>query len=96
MDEAMEKVRFIERRLIFVDDLKNLCEDKKLYTMGDEECLAKMLNKCKKPNITTEDIIEIAKDIHIYSRLPEGMEFTDQCSEIAGISHSFFERIIID
>ena len=96
MDEAMEKVRFIERRLIFVDDLKNLCEDKKLYTMGDEECLAKMLNKCKKPNITTEDIIEIAKDIHIYSRLPEGMEFTDLCSEIAGISHSIFERIIID
>ena len=34
MDEAMEKVRFIERRLIFVDDLKNLCEDKKLYTMA--------------------------------------------------------------
>ena len=48
----MEKVRFIERRLIFVDDLKNLCEDKKLYTMGDEECLAKMLNKCKKPRIS--------------------------------------------
>ena len=96
MDEAMEKVRFIERRLIFVDDLKNLCENKKLYTMGDEECLGKMLDKCKKSNIKTEDIIEIAKDIHIYSRLPEGMEFTDLCSEIAGISHSFFERIIID
>ncbi len=96
MDEAMEKVRFIERRLIFVDDLKNLCEDKKLYTMGDEECLAKMLNKCKKPNITTEDIIEIAKDIHIYSHLPDGMEFTDLCSEIAEISHSFFEGIMMD
>lgn len=96
MDETMEKVKFIERRLIFADDLKNLCKDKKLYTMGDEECLGKMLDKCKKSNITTEDIIEIAKDIHIYSRLPEGMEFTDQCSEIAGISHSFFERIIID
>lgn len=96
MDETMEKVKFIERRLIFADDLKNLCRDKKLYTMGDEECLGKMLDKCKKSNIKTEDIIEIAKDIHIYSRLPEGMEFTDQCSEIAGISHSFFERIIID
>ena len=96
MDETMEKVKFIERRLIFADDLKNLCKDKKLYTMGDEECLGKMLDKCKKPNITTEDIIDIAKDIHIYSRLPEGMEFTDLCSEIAGISHSFFERIIID
>ena len=96
MDETMEKVKFIERRLIFADDLKNLCKDKKLYTMGDEECLGKMLDKCKKSNITTEDIIEIAKDIHIYSRIPEGMEFTDLCSEIAGISHSFFERIIID
>ena len=96
MDETMEKVKFIERRLIFADDLKNLCKDKKLYTMGDEECLGKMLDKCKKSNITTEDIIEIAKDIHIYSHLPEGMEFTDLCSEIAGISHSFFERIIID
>lgn len=96
MDETMEKVKFIERRLIFADDLKNLCKDKKMYTMGDEECLGKMLDKCKKSNITTEDIIEIAKDIHIYSRLPEGMEFTDLCSEIAGISHSFFERIIID
>ena len=96
MDETMEKVKFIERRLLFADDLKNLCRDKKLYMMGDEECLGKMLDKCKKSNITTEDIIEIAKDIHIYSRLPEGMEFTDPCSEIAGISHSFFERIIID
>ena len=55
-----------------------------------------MLNKCRKPNITTEDIIEIAKDIHIYSHLPEGMDFTDLCSEIAEISHSFFERIAMD
>ena len=96
MDETRERIKFIERRLLFADDLKNLCRDKKLYTMGDEECLGKMLDKCKKSNIKTEDIIEIAKDIHIYSRLPEGMEFTDLCSEIAGISHSFFERIIID
>lgn len=92
----MERIKFIERRLIFADDLKNLCADKNLYTMGDEKCLGKMLNKCRKPNITTEDIIEIAKDIHIYSHLPEGMDFTDLCSEIAEISHSFFERIAMD
>ncbi|MCI9634442.1 MAG: hypothetical protein HFH18_14705 [Ruminococcus sp.] len=92
----MERIKFIERRLIFADDLKNLCADKNLYTMGDEKCLGKMLNKCRKPNITTEDIIEIAKDIHIYSHLPEGMDFTDLCSEIAEISHSFFERITMD
>ena len=96
MDETMERIKFIERRLIFADDLKNLCADKNLYTMGDEKCLGKMLNKCRKPNITTEDIIEIAKDIHIYSHLPEGMEFTDLCSEIAEISHAFFERIMMD
>ena len=96
MDETMERIKFIERRLIFVDDLKNLCADKNLYTMGDEKCLGKMLNKCRKPNITTEDIIEIAKDIHIYSHLPEGMDFTDLCSEIAEISHAFFERIMMD
>ncbi len=96
MDETMERIKFIERRLIFADDLKNLCADKNLYTMGDEKCLGKMLNKCRKPNITTEDIIEIAKDIHIYSHLPEGMDFTDLCSEIAEISHSFFERITMD
>lgn len=94
--ETMERVKFIERRLIFVDDLKKLCTDKKLYTMGDEECLGRMLDKCKKPNITTEDIIEIAKDIHIYSHLPDGMEFTDLCFEIAEISHTFFEGITID
>lgn len=92
----MEKVKFIERRLIFADDLKKLCKDKKLYGMGDEECFGKLLDKCKKPNITTEDIIEIAKDIHIYSRLPDGMEFTDLCYEIAEISHSFFERTMMD
>lgn len=92
----MERIKFIERRLIFADDLKNLCADKNLYTMGDEKCLGKMLNKCRKPNITTEDIIEIAKDIHIYSHLPESMDFTDLCSEIAEISHSFFERIAMD
>ena len=96
MDETMERIKFIERRLIFADDLKNLCADKNLYTMGDEKCLGKMLNKCRKPNITTEDIIEIAKEIHIYSHLPEGMEFTDLCSEIAEISHAFFERIMMD
>ena len=96
MDETMERIKFIERRLIFVDDLKNLCADKNLYTMGDEKCLGKMLNKCRKPNITTEDIIEIAKEIHIYSHLPEGMDFTDLCSEIAEISHAFFERIMMD
>ena len=39
---------------------------------------------------------EIAKDIHIYSHLPDGMEFTDLCSEIAEISHSFFEGIMMD
>ena len=55
-----------------------------------------MLNKCRKPNITTEDIIEIAKDIHIYSHLPESMDFTDLCSEIAEISYAFFERIMMD
>ncbi len=96
MDETMERIKFIERRLIFADDLKNLCADKNLYTMGDEKCLGKMLNKCRKPNITTEDIIEIAKDIHIYSHLPEGMDFTDLCSEIAEISYAFFERITMD
>lgn len=92
----MEKIKFIERRLIFVDELKKLCEDKKLYEIGDEECFRNLLDKCKKPNITTEDIIEIAKDIHIYSRLPDGMEFTDLCYEIAEISHSFFERIMME
>ena len=91
----MEKVKFIERRLIFVDDLKNLCMAKKWYTLGDQECFEKMLNKCKKSNITTEDIIEIAKDIHVYSYL-SGMEFTDLCYEIAEIAHSYFERIILD
>lgn len=96
MDETMERIKFIERRLIFADDLKNLCADKNLYTMGDEKCLGKMLNKCRKPNITTEDIIEIAKDIHIYSPLPESMDFTDLCSEIAEISYAFFERITMD
>lgn len=92
----MEQIKFIERRLIFVDDLKKLCTDKQLYTMGDDECFGNMLDKCKKPNITTEDIIEIAKDILIYSHLPDGMEFTDLCFEISEISHSFFESIIID
>ena len=68
-----------------------------LYLLHDimSRC-QKMLNKCRKPNITTEDIIDIAKDIHIYSHLPEGMDFTDLCSEIAEISHSFFERIAMD
>ena len=27
----MERIKFIERRLIFADDLKNLCADKNLY-----------------------------------------------------------------
>ncbi len=91
----METVKFIERRLIFVDDLKNLCAAKKWYTLGDQECFEKTINRCKKPNITTEDIIAIAEDIHLYSNL-SGVEFTDLCHEIAEISHSFFERIFFE
>lgn len=34
----MSEIKYIERRLIFVDDLKQLCMDKKWYTMGDEQC----------------------------------------------------------
>lgn len=95
MDETMVKVEFIARRLIFVDDLKNLCEKQKWYTMGDSESFSRLLDKCRKANITVDDMIEIAKDIHLHSRQSD-MDFTEFCNEIAEISHTYFERVIID
>lgn len=91
----MGKIKYIERRLIFVDDLKNLCADSKWYTMGDHNDFTEMLAKCKKCNITTDDIIEIAKDIHLHSDLPD-MDFTELCFEISEITHTFFEAISVD
>lgn len=91
----MGTIKFIERRLIFVNELKKLCVDHQWYTMGDDECYEKLFEKCNKPNITTEDIVEIAKDIHLYSNLQD-MEFTDLCSQISEIAHTFFEAIPID
>lgn len=90
----MSEIKYIERRLIFVDDLKQLCMDKKWYTMGDEQCFLQMLDKCKKSNITTEDILEIAKDIHVYTETSK-LNFIEMCSDIANITKSFFEQIVI-
>lgn len=63
--------------------------------MGDEQCFSQMLKKCRKSNITTEDIIEIAKDIHLYTETSK-LNFIEMCSDIANIAVSFFEQITID
>lgn len=87
-----EDLKINERRVIYYDDLRQLCISNNWYTKGDCNSYSKMLSKAGKSNITTNDIVEIAKDIYSHSNLQD-MDFTSLCFMIADISYTFFYEV---
>ena len=81
--------KFIEKRVLYNDDLRNLCISKNWYTKGDNEQYSKLLKKCN-DNMTTEDIIEIAEDILQHSKTEHYLESI--AFEISKMMYSFFEE----
>lgn len=81
-----------ETRKLDMYDLRTLCIKHNWYTRGDNEEYGNLLtfaNDCD--NITTEDIVKIATNIHEHSEIGE-YEIPDICFAIAEICHSFFEE----
>lgn len=89
------KKKIVETRKIFWDDLRNLCIKNHWYTCGTVKEYQKMLDICKKDNITTKDIVKIAQDIMEHSNKEENAdrELTNYCFEIARIAVSLFEEV---
>lgn len=87
------KHEYREVRKIRVDDLRNLCIKNRWYTRGDNAAYNHLLNDLagNKENITTEDIVEIAKDILEHSNTDQ--ELTSICFDVARIAVSFFEEV---
>lgn len=87
--------KIIETRKIFWNDLRNLCIRNNWYTCGTVQEYQKMLNMCKKDNITTNDIVTIAQDIMDHSNKEENeeRELTSYCFEVARIATTLFEEV---
>ena len=87
------KKRYTEVRIIFADDLRNLCITKGWYTRGADKEYSHMLHvlAAEGKNITTEDIVEIAEDIMEHSDTDQ--ELTSICFDIAKIAVTFFEEV---
>lgn len=86
------KHEYREVRKIRKDDLRNLCIANRWYTRGDNAAYNHLLNDLAgdKENITTDDIVEIARDILEHSDTNE--ELTSICFEVARIAVTFFEE----
>ena len=83
---------FKDRRILYRDDLRNLCIKKQWYTRGDCAEYENMLSMTGdgKKHITTSDIVAIAEDIMAHTDEPE-RSIESYCFEIAKISCTFFE-----
>lgn len=79
-----------EFRQLSKSDLRSLCIRQNWYTCGNNEEYSNMLNKANKGNITTNDIVAIAKDIKEHSNTNH--DITSICFEIAKICYSLFEE----
>jgi len=78
-----------EFRKLSMNDLLNLCVEKKWYTLGDNDEYQEMLEMSYKPNLTTNDIAEIANNIKDHSNTEQ--DITGICFEIAKKCYSLFE-----
>lgn len=57
------KYGYIEKRVLFSDDLRSLCCLRGWYTCGTSSQYDRLLSSVKDKVITTDDIVEIATDI---------------------------------
>lgn len=87
------KYGYREVRRIYAEELRNLCVEKGWYTRGTGSEYCHLLNDLahEKENITTDDIVEIAKDILEHSDTDQ--ELTSVCFDVARIAETMFEKI---
>lgn len=76
------------RRTLCTENLRILCIKNDWYRCGDNDDYAHMLNKAKKGNITSNDIVSIARDIITHSNLTSD-DLLWVCDEILSITRSF-------
>ena len=87
-----------ERRMLTRDDLRQLCIKKNWYTRGtngDYEWMLNRIEEHEKENLTTYEIVFIAKNIYQYSDPDYWKDCDDPilniCFEIARVCNTFFE-----
>jgi hypothetical protein len=80
-----------EVRKINHEDLMQLCISQSWYTKGSKEQFENLLDYADSiKNVTTENIIHIAKNILEHSNQGSPLEL--YCYAVAKICHSFFEQ----
>lgn len=87
--------QYKEIRKIRASALRQLCIDKNWYTRGDNDEYGHLLFDLadKKDNLSTMDIIEIAKDIMEHSSISSDYRVEDIAFEVARIADVFFEEV---
>lgn len=87
--------QYKEIRKIRASALRQLCIDKNWYTRGDNNEYGHLLFDLadKKDNLSTMDIIEIAKDIMEHSSISSDYRVEDIAFEVARIADVFFEEV---
>lgn len=87
--------QYKEIRKIRASALRQLCIDKDWYTRGDNDEYGHLLFDLadKKDNLSTMDIIEIAKDIMEHSSISSDYRVEDIAFEVARIADVFFEEV---
>lgn len=87
--------QYKEIRKIRASALRQLCIDKDWYTRGDNDEYGHLLFDLadKKDNLSTMDIIEIAKDIMEHSSISSDYRVEDIAFEVARITDVFFEEV---
>lgn len=87
--------QYKEIREIRASALRQLCIDKDWYTRGDNDEYGHLLFDLadKKDNLSTMDIIEIAKDIMEHSSISSDYRVEDIAFEVARIADVFFEEV---
>lgn len=82
------KYEYKEVRTISADRLRKLCIEHDWYTRGDNEEYRHLLDDTAgdKENITTEDIVEITRDIIEHSKIEDDYQFEDVAFAVANIA----------
>lgn len=79
-----------EIRMMTRESLRQLCMNNGWYTKGDCNEYENLMQRTEQENLTTEDIVEMAKDIAKHSDTE--MELTSICFELARTAYTMFEE----
>lgn len=61
-----------KRRVLYADDVMDLCRNKNLYTLGNCDEYIKMIDMCNKDNITDNQLLRLLM-IYFYIVTTKGM-----------------------